>query len=108
MADFSRMMEAWWFSFLGYVMSLAATKMSICLLYLSIFTFEWARRACFAVLFIIVVTNLWAIATVLTYCIPLQATWDFTVKATFCQSQDAWWANTGFASPPINALEPSH
>ncbi|KAK4154563.1 hypothetical protein C8A00DRAFT_42705 [Chaetomidium leptoderma] len=89
------MMEAWWFSLLCYVLTLALTKVSICLLYLTIFTFEWARRACFAVLFIVVITNLWAVATTLTYCIPLQATWDPTVIASFCQSQDAWWANTG-------------
>jgi len=92
---FSPMMEAWWFSLLLYVVSLSLTKTSICLLYLTIFTFEWARRASYAVLTVVVITSLWAVATTLTYCIPLQATWDPTVVASFCQGQDAWWANTG-------------
>ena len=74
--------------------------MSICLLYLTIFTIEWARRACFALIFIVAVTSLWSTATTLTYCIPLQATWDFTVIPTFCQPQDAWWANTGSVANP--------
>jgi hypothetical protein len=77
------------------VLTLALTKVSICLLFLTIFTFAWARRACYAALSIVIIANLWATATTFTYCIPLQATWDPTVKASFCQSQEAWWANTG-------------
>ncbi|KAH6855994.1 hypothetical protein B0I37DRAFT_442742 [Chaetomium sp. MPI-CAGE-AT-0009] len=93
--DYIPMQRAWWFSLLCYVLTLFLTKVSICLLYLTIFTLEWARRACYAVLAIVVITNLWAIATTLTYCIPLEAAWDPNVEASFCQSQDAWWANTG-------------
>ncbi|KAK4041588.1 hypothetical protein C8A01DRAFT_34313 [Parachaetomium inaequale] len=95
MRNFTPMMEAWWFALLCYVLSLALTKVSICLLYLTIFTFEWARRASYFVLAVVVITNLWGTAATLTYCIPLQATWDPAVIASFCQSQDAWWANTG-------------
>lgn len=68
--------------------------MSICLLYLTIFTFERIRKSCYVVLVIVVLSNLLHIASTLTYCVPLQSTWDPAVKATFCQSQDAWWANT--------------
>lgn len=93
--------QAWWFSLLCYVLSLALTKVSICLLYLTIFTFDWARRACYAVLFVVVVTNLWGTAITLTYCIPLQAAWDPAVVASFCQPQSAWWANTRFAFPSL-------
>ncbi|KAK3294236.1 uncharacterized protein B0H64DRAFT_462914 [Chaetomium fimeti] len=87
--------KAWWFSLLCYILTLFLTKVSICLLYLTIFTLEWARRACYGVLAIVIITNLWAIATTLTYCIPLEAAWDSSIEASFCQGQDAWWANTG-------------
>ncbi|KAL2177725.1 uncharacterized protein P884DRAFT_284881 [Thermothelomyces heterothallicus CBS 202.75] len=93
--DFVPMMQAWWISLLLYTITLSLTKISICLLYLKIFTFEWARRAAWLVLFIVVITSLWAVAITLTYCIPLQATWDPTVVASFCQPQSAWWASTG-------------
>ncbi|AEO60814.1 hypothetical protein MYCTH_74573 [Thermothelomyces thermophilus ATCC 42464] len=93
--DYVPMMQAWWFSLLLYIITLSLTKISICLLYLKIFTFESARRASWLVLFIVVITSLWAVAITLTYCIPLQATWDPTVVASFCQPQSAWWANTG-------------
>ncbi|KAK3319163.1 hypothetical protein B0H66DRAFT_258056 [Apodospora peruviana] len=93
--DGKPMLEAWWFSLLAYTLSLVFTKTSICLLYLTIFTIEWARKASWSLLAIVVVSNLWITISILTYCIPLQATWDLSIKASFCQSQDAFWANTG-------------
>ncbi len=103
MAELTPPPQAWWFALIFYIITLALTKISILLLYLTIFTFQWTRRACWIVLAIVIITNLWATATTLTYCIPLQATWDYRVKARFCQSQEAWWANTGFVSliPPL-------
>ncbi|KAK3943360.1 hypothetical protein QBC46DRAFT_377642 [Diplogelasinospora grovesii] len=95
--DYVPMMEAWWFTLLCYTLTLALTKISICLLYLTIFTFEWARRACYLVLAIVVISNMWATIAVFTACIPLQAFWDRTVIATYCQSEASWWANTGLA-----------
>ncbi|SPQ25409.1 37d108eb-37b2-4796-9c70-add19dfb0ca6 [Thermothielavioides terrestris] len=86
--DYSPLMEAWWFSLLFYVLSLAITKVSICLLYLTIFTLPWARRACYLVLAIVVLTSLFSVAATLTDCIPLQAVWDPTVTPSFCQPQD--------------------
>ncbi len=99
--------QAWWFSLLFYVLTLSLTKVSICLLYLTIFTIEWARRACYALLLVVGITSLWSTATVFTYCVPLQATWDFTVVATFCQSQDAWWANTRSVHPASSLPHPA-
>jgi hypothetical protein len=93
--------QAWWFSLLFYVLSLAITKVSICLLYLTIFTLPWARRACYLVLAIVVLTSLFSVAATLTDCIPLQAVWDPTVTPSFCQPQDTWWANTGYGSPCV-------
>ncbi|KXX80768.1 hypothetical protein MMYC01_203938 [Madurella mycetomatis] len=88
------MLKAWWFSVLTYNLALGLTKISICMLYLTIFTLEWARKASYCLLCIIVITNIWAIATVFTNCIPLEATWDYRVKATFCQGDTIWWAST--------------
>ncbi|KAK3307230.1 uncharacterized protein B0T15DRAFT_382826, partial [Chaetomium strumarium] len=93
--DYAPMMEAWWFTLLCYILALALTKVSVCLLYLTIFTFEWARRACYAILVIVVTANIWATATTFTYCIPLEAAWNPNVVASFCQPQAAWWVNTG-------------
>lgn len=94
-------MQAWWFSLLFYVLTLSLTKISICILFLTIFTLEWARRACYAVLAIVVITSLWAVAITLTYCVPLEASWDHNVEASFCHNQDTWWANTG-SVPPLS------
>ncbi|KAL2255343.1 hypothetical protein VTK26DRAFT_3553 [Humicola hyalothermophila] len=57
-SNFVPMREAWWFSLLFYVLTLALTKISICLLYLRIFILEWARRACYVVLAIVVIASL--------------------------------------------------
>ncbi|KAK4126377.1 hypothetical protein N657DRAFT_615079 [Parathielavia appendiculata] len=91
---FAPMTKAWWVSLLCYVLSLALTKVSICLLYLTIFTLELARRACCVVLAMVVVHNLWATAMTLTHCIPLEAVWDLTIAPSFCQPQEVWWVNT--------------
>jgi len=77
-------------------MTLSFSKISICLLYLTIFTLEWARRACYVVLSIVVFSNVWAFITVVTNTIPLAATWDSTIVATYTTSQDIWWAVTGY------------
>ncbi|KAK4234454.1 hypothetical protein C8A03DRAFT_18650 [Achaetomium macrosporum] len=88
--------QAWWFALLCYIIALALAKVSICLLYLTVFTIEWARRACYVVLVIVIITNLWGTAAALTYCIPLEATWNPNVVASFCQPETAWWVHTGF------------
>ncbi|KAH6634789.1 hypothetical protein B0J18DRAFT_30843 [Chaetomium sp. MPI-SDFR-AT-0129] len=93
-AHWPHRMEGWWFSLLFYVLSMGLTKVSICLLYLNIFTLTWARRACYAVLIFVVITNLWAVSITLTFCIPLQATWDLSIVPTFCHNDKTWWVNT--------------
>ncbi|KAK3988482.1 hypothetical protein QBC44DRAFT_100031 [Cladorrhinum sp. PSN332] len=89
------MMKGFWFSLLFYIMSLAFTKVSICLLYLSIFTLEWARKGAYAVLAIVVIHNVWAVITTLTMCIPLHGVWDRSFESQWCQPPSAWWGNTG-------------
>ena len=90
------MAQAWWWSLLCYSATLALSKSSICLLYLSIFKLEWARKACYAVLGIVIVPGTWAVIATLTYTIPLAATWDITVIATYRTSQVVWWTLTGY------------
>ncbi|KAK1752222.1 hypothetical protein QBC47DRAFT_68429 [Echria macrotheca] len=87
---------AWWWSFMFYLPALSFTKVSICLLYLSIFPLRWQRWACYSVLVIVVVSSLFTQAAIFTYTIPLSATWDPTVVATYTTSQTTWWITTGF------------
>lgn len=87
-------------------MTLSFSKISICLLYLTIFTLEWARRACYVVLSVVVFSNVWAFITVVTNTIPLAATWDSTIVATYTTSQDIWWAVTGYASSSSSSSPP--
>jgi len=90
-------LQAWWWSLVCYTLTLAFSKVSICLLYLSIFTLEWARRACHVVLAIVVLSNVWAFVSVLTFTVPLAATWDYRVVAAYTTKQEIWWAITGYA-----------
>ncbi|KAK5658378.1 hypothetical protein OQA88_2354 [Cercophora sp. LCS_1] len=68
---------------------------SICLLYLNIFTLEWARKACYVILTLVILSNLWAITSVLTFTVPLAATWDITVPARYTTNQAVWWVIAG-------------
>jgi Kef-type K+ transport system membrane component KefB len=88
-------MQASWFTILFYGTSLLFTKISICFLYLTLFKYEWARKACYMLLAVVAVSNLFVVISILTACIPLQAYWDPTVAASFCQPLSTYWANTG-------------
>lgn len=77
------------------MLSLLATKVSICLLYLRVLSFRHARWAVYALLFTVVVSNgIWTLYTVLTACIPLSAFWLFDPTA-WCRPQIDWFVNTG-------------
>jgi hypothetical protein len=70
------------YSMLTYITCAMLTKVSILLLYLTIFgtASSWYRYANYVVMFISVVTALWAIACTLTQCVPLEGLfrpWDF-------------------------------
>ncbi|KAK4454220.1 hypothetical protein QBC34DRAFT_471045 [Podospora aff. communis PSN243] len=95
--EFPIMLYAWWWSLVCYSLTLAFSKISICLLYLTIFTLKGARRACYGVLTVVIFSNAWSFISVLTFTIPLAATWDNRVVATYTTSQNIWWAITGFA-----------
>ncbi|KAK0701241.1 hypothetical protein B0H67DRAFT_595669 [Lasiosphaeris hirsuta] len=89
------MLQAWWFTLLTYQFTLALTKISISSFYLTIFTLHWERRASIAVLVLVVTASLWSIICVATAAIPLRALWDINIKATFMQSDRAWWSLAG-------------
>ncbi|KAK0636822.1 hypothetical protein B0T17DRAFT_90797 [Bombardia bombarda] len=93
--EYPLFMRSFWFTLLWYTLSLALTKISICLLYLTVFTLEWAQRASYAVLTVVVIVSIWSNVSVLTACIPLRAYWDKTVEPTFCQPQSTWWGVSG-------------
>jgi hypothetical protein len=77
------------------MLSLLATKVSICLLYLRVLRFRHARYAVWAILFTVVVSNgIWTLYTVLTACQPLSALWLFD-PAAWCRPQVDWFVNTG-------------
>ncbi|KAK4171052.1 hypothetical protein QBC36DRAFT_340707 [Triangularia setosa] len=92
--NFAKMLKTWYFALLFYCLSLGFSKMSICVIYVTIFTYEWAKKCSWAMLIFVIIHNLWALSTTLTFCIPLQSVWDDTVKASYCHPQAVWWANT--------------
>lgn len=53
--------------------------MSILLLYIQILTYNYARRAAYAILAIVVIYNLAGFVSSMTLCIPIQALWDPSV-----------------------------
>ncbi|KAM7220160.1 hypothetical protein V8F06_004488 [Rhypophila decipiens] len=91
------MQKASWFSLLAYCFALTFSKVSICFLYLTIFTFEWVRKACWGLLILNILCGLEALISTLTFCIPLDAFWDLTVKPIYCATDAVWWVNTGLA-----------
>lgn len=91
--------QTWYFSLFFYCVSLGLSKTSICVIYVTIFTYDWAKKCSWAMLIFVVVHNLWALGTTLTFCIPLQSVWDPRVKASYCHSESIWWVNTRYEHP---------
>ncbi|KAK3344509.1 hypothetical protein B0T25DRAFT_487390 [Lasiosphaeria hispida] len=92
--DFSRYLRATWVGTLFYQLSLALSKVSILLLYIRLFWFNWASRAAWVMLAIVTVYNVWGLCTTITICIPLQAYWDRNVHGD-CKSVSNMWAAIG-------------
>ncbi|KAK0661212.1 hypothetical protein QBC41DRAFT_285943 [Cercophora samala] len=93
--NFLKMLKTWYFSLLFYAVSLGLSKMSICVIYVNIFTYDWAKKCSWALLIFVTIHNLIALATTLTFCIPLKALWDPRYQAgSYCHPDAVWWANT--------------
>ncbi len=88
-------MQAGWYSLLFYTLTLCMSKVSILLLYLRIFSFQWVRRAGQIVLAIVIISNIYMVITIFTACIPLQAYWDLSITDKYCHPQAVWWSHTG-------------
>ncbi|KAK0726591.1 hypothetical protein B0T21DRAFT_371873 [Apiosordaria backusii] len=92
--NFLIMGKLWYFSLLFYSFSLAFSKMSICTIFVNIFTYEWAKKCSWAMLIFTIIHGLCALAITLTFCIPLQSVWNPEVKASYCHPEAVWWVNT--------------
>ncbi len=88
--------QAGWFTILFYELSLWASQVSILLLYIRIWTFPYVHRAAYALLAIVMLYNIFVLATLATACVPLRAFWEFELQlqGAYCHSKDIYWANT--------------
>lgn len=92
--DYIPLVRAQWYTILFYFLSLAFTKLSILLLYHSIFTFQSIHVAVYIVAGIVILSNIWTLVSAVTACIPLQAYWDYELHAgAHCWGYTVWWAN---------------
>ncbi|KAK3942513.1 hypothetical protein QBC46DRAFT_72177 [Diplogelasinospora grovesii] len=89
------MARAGWYTILWYMMALLFTKISILMLYIRILGYQHARYAAYAIMTIVILTNVWTFVTVMTSCIPLQAFWDPSIPDSYCRPASYWFANTG-------------
>ncbi|TLD11868.1 hypothetical protein PspLS_11288 [Pyricularia sp. CBS 133598] len=81
-ASFSSGVRAAWYGYVFYSTAMCLTKVSILLLYLTFLGVGVrARRAALATLAFVVVANLWIAASNFTACVPLQAYWDYGLRA---------------------------
>ncbi|KAK5652275.1 hypothetical protein OQA88_10623 [Cercophora sp. LCS_1] len=86
-----------WYGILMYLLSLFCSKMSILCLYLHLFAFKWAHVATKILIALVILTNLFMLATTFTACIPLDHYWNIFAHTpdTYCHPNSFWWANTG-------------
>lgn len=87
------LLQSQWISILFYSLSLCTTKISILLLYITLFKTTWIRPAGYLALSLVVLTNLWTVYVIFTACVPLQAFWDMTIHGATCHPQSFWLAN---------------
>ncbi|KAG8167497.1 hypothetical protein KVR01_003186 [Diaporthe batatas] len=96
MANLSPFQKSAWYGVLFYTLSLGFSKISMVLLYLSLFSYHWIRVAGRLVLATVIIATLWMLCIVFTACIPLEAYWVFALREkAYCQPQSAWWASVG-------------
>src|SRR3569833_2733284 len=70
------------------------SKVSILLLYLHIYSFQWNRREGQVVFAIVIISNIYMVLADFTACIPLQAYWDIRITDKYCHPQSVWLAKT--------------
>ncbi|KAK5659580.1 hypothetical protein OQA88_782 [Cercophora sp. LCS_1] len=92
--DFSLYLRTGWVGTLFYQLSLAMSKVSILLLYIRLFQFNWASRVAWVILAIVVAYNVGGFISAMTLCRPLEAFWDSTIEGE-CKSASYTWAVIG-------------
>jgi len=92
-SDLMIMQRAQWYGLVSYITSLTFAKISILLLYLSIFTTRYMRIAGRVLLAIVIAVSLWAFVCSITVCVPLQAYWDPSITTGKCWSAQVWLFN---------------
>jgi len=79
-----------------YVPSNMLSRLSICILYLRIFTDRWARAACWAVIAFLVANCVATIIAAQLECTPLEYIWDKSIPNGKCFNQLLWYKLTNF------------
>ncbi|KAH8772505.1 hypothetical protein F5883DRAFT_33475 [Diaporthe sp. PMI_573] len=90
-------LEASWFTILFYTCSLALSKVSVVLLYLRTLTYDWTRKVLLGFMAVVILTGTINLLLDFTACIPLNAFWDGSVQATYCHSNEVYYALTGLS-----------
>lgn len=65
------------------------------LLYLRTLTYDWTRKVLLGFMAIVIITGTINLILDFTACIPLNAFWDGNVQATYCHSNEVYYALTG-------------
>ncbi|CAI4214399.1 unnamed protein product [Parascedosporium putredinis] len=78
-----------------YQLSLCFSKISILFLYIRVLTYNYARRAAYILLAIVIIYNTLGFISSMTLCRPLRAYWDFTITEKKCHPVSFMWAAIG-------------
>ncbi|KAI0902907.1 hypothetical protein F4823DRAFT_620619 [Ustulina deusta] len=79
-----------------YVPSNMLSRVSICILYLRIFTDRWARAACWAVIAFLIANCVATVIAAQLECMPLEYIWDKSIPNGKCFNQLLWYKLTNF------------
>ncbi|KAK0630307.1 hypothetical protein B0T17DRAFT_488588 [Bombardia bombarda] len=80
-----------------YKLTINLTKSSILLLYLRIFVQKWFRRACWALLAVVIVYMVATFGLSVWQCTPVPRAWDKSIPGTCINLTINWYANAGFS-----------
>jgi hypothetical protein len=87
--------KASWFTIVFYTCSLCLSKVSVVLLYLRTLTYDWTRKVLLGFMVVVLLSGTINLVLDFTACIPLNAFWDGSVRATYCHSNEVYYALTG-------------
>ncbi|WQF79207.1 hypothetical protein CDEST_04221 [Colletotrichum destructivum] len=93
--SFSSYIQTGIFTNIFYSVSITLTKISILLLYIRVLTYDLARLLAKILLAVVIVSHAWIIVSILTTCVPLQASWrwDPTDPPVYCHPPPVFWGN---------------